>query len=442
MFAMKRSYLLFFLIFFLALSSELIADTFKLDTGQIIEGVILNETETEYTVAIPLGKIAIKKDNVLSLEKASLETNNALRQKWKQNKIEYRNKLRQETTQGVQEKDGKRLIRYKSMWLTEEEYNTLKKEQQLAREKHLAAIEEKNRAEERKRELQDLQEKTAEIISQHKRKRSPLGNSLLKDEGWLALTSRHCIVFIENRDLYAQGKNISRTAEYYFDKIRGDLNLKDYFTFDENIEIFLIEQPKWKSITAYAPQIESAAGFAHYYKKEIYLNVTASKDHLQNILGHEMSHLFLREYVIENFSKKHRIPLWLNEGFANFEGALLEYALPQKTLIDGIRKNYYIKLDRLTAISDYPEEVQTRSFFYAEATILIEFVLTNYGRERFREFIDAVIQKQHQHARNIKHITEKDSKKIISDVVNTTFLHKYYAGYASFEEAWLRYISE
>ena len=72
---------------------------------------------------------------------------------------------------------------------------------------------------------------------------------------------------------------------------------------------------------------------------------------------------------------------------------------------------------------------------------MVEFVLTTYGRERFNEFITTVIETYHREERRPDKLTGKKVRKIILTTIQKTFLGKYYAGYSSFEEAWLRYVT-
>ena len=200
----------------------------------------------------------------------------------------------------------------------------------------------------RKKEYERLKEKTVETIRQGSRKRSQAGNDLLEAHEWLSTQSTNFIFFFKGDTVTPFIESFESTSEYFFDKLRGDLNLKKYFAFDEKIEVFLIhDHVLWDTLSSEFPLDEDIPGFANHHKREIYLHMSSNEEKNNTIFAHELSHIFLKEFSIKTFSKKHYMPLWLTEGFASYQGAVSDYALPKNDLIKALYKNYYIKLDEL-----------------------------------------------------------------------------------------------
>lgn len=76
---------LFSAVLFLFLT-ETKADVIKLKTGREIQGIIQQETEDKVIIEFQLGKMTLVKDNVESIDRASKEENDLLRQKWEDDK--------------------------------------------------------------------------------------------------------------------------------------------------------------------------------------------------------------------------------------------------------------------------------------------------------------------------------------------------------------------
>lgn len=62
-------------------------------------------------------------------------------------------------------------------------------------------------------------------------------------------------------------------------------------------------------------------------------------------------------------------------------------------------------------IASYPEGKELRELFYAQSEKLVEFLITQYGREKFRKFCDLVL-KDKSFKDTISSIYGKDFKDI------------------------------
>jgi hypothetical protein len=96
-------------------------------------------------------------------------------------------------------------------------------------------------------------------------------------------------------------------------------------------------------------------------------------------LPHEMTHLVLHRFIAGD------IPLWLNEGFAEFEGVRLYrnylkargYSLGNIT--DHVARSDYIPLNELTSAVDYPRSRDEVVNFYNESRLLVTFLYYQHG---------------------------------------------------------------
>jgi len=413
----------------------------EMKNGEIIECVIVLESMSDMKVEVPIGKISIPKNTVAKISRYSKGKNDALIEKWRKAKIAHKQKATRESTY-IRPKEGEHLIHYKSKWLTMEEYTKIKEKLREKKEEHLRMKEEEFQEQLLQKERVRLKEETIETIEQGRKRRSKVANEILDGDEWLISQSTNFILFFNEDKIPPSLKKIEKVSELFFDKLRGDLNLKKYFSFDEKIEVYLIQDNQlWEKMLKETSQEKNIFAFSNHYKREIFLDITIKEEHFIPNFAHELSHIFLKEFTITNFSKKHFIPLWLNKGFANYEGALFDYSLPKKDLINAIYKNYYIKLDELLCLYILPKDNHKRKLFYAEAASLVDFMLTTHGRKRFNKFITTLIQKYYEEEKHPDKLTVKKVRKILLSTIKETFLADYYAGYSSFEEAWLRYVT-
>jgi hypothetical protein len=106
-----------------------------------------------------------------------------------------------------------------------------------------------------------------------------------------------------------------------------------------------------------------------------------------NVLGHEIAHLMIHRYYPDG------IPLWLNEGFAQFvsKGAQASYLRARnynaKPLSQAVAAEKWIPLGTLTTMT-YPPSDQVETF-YDESEKLVRFLALT-DKASFLTFLDAV----------------------------------------------------
>ncbi|MDP8237010.1 MAG: hypothetical protein P9M08_11550 [Candidatus Erginobacter occultus] len=96
-----------------------------------------------------------------------------------------------------------------------------------------------------------------------------------------------------------------------------------------------------------------------------------SDDLFGTVIPHELAHLLLE--VSLNSSRKHLVPLWLHEGFAQTQEEK-DFAPVARALSQEGEKEL-IPLEELAAITAYPDDYRRRELFYQQAEGLVRFLL-------------------------------------------------------------------
>jgi len=96
-----------------------------------------------------------------------------------------------------------------------------------------------------------------------------------------------------------------------------------------------------------------------------------SDDLFGTVIPHELAHLLLE--VSLNSSRKHLVPLWLHEGFAQTQEEK-DFA-PVSADLSREGKEGLIPLGELAAITAYPDDYRRRELFYQQSEGLVRFLL-------------------------------------------------------------------
>ena len=354
-----------FILLFLFCSLNSYADTIYLKNGNRLKGIITKETDKSVELKINLGaKVTFSKDDIKSIEKESEEQHLKLEEGWSagKNKTEV-NEIAKDVFEEEQLKKG--LVKYKDQWVTLEEKERIQVTN-LARDMDKGSGE-------RRFSLKD------DNIA-----RSDTAKKLLAKGNWFLRESEHFSVFY--RDL-AQAKIVSDKAEYYFEKIIYDLGYEKDFKWDKKCQVFIVESPdKWKDfLKGIGFNADLIGGFVpNYGEREMFL-CAMSEGYLALTFPHELTHL-----IFKDVAGKNTIPLWLNEGLANYEASLT--SISNELLAKNIKQDTHILLGDLLRISNYPEGKEARELFYAQSEKLVEFLITQCGREKFRKFCDFMLK--------------------------------------------------
>jgi hypothetical protein len=166
-------------------------------------------------------------------------------------------------------------------------------------------------------------------------------------------------------------------AEWSYGAIKKDLEVaQDSFERKCHVYVFLNE-PVWHEFVRIGKRDAWTGGWCT--GRELFFQ---SRPHFKfqgTTLPHEITHLVLHRFVGGD------IPLWLNEGFAEFEGirlCRLYLKLRRQTLVsvrDHLERDQYVALKDLTATVDYPKERNDVEFFYTESERLVRFLYDQHG---------------------------------------------------------------
>jgi hypothetical protein len=362
---MTRKIAIIFIFLFLFACQELFGDMVYLKNGNRVKGIITRETDKSVEVKINLGaKVTFSKDDIKNIEKESEDQHVELEEEWgaEKNKAEVK-----EISKNVFEEEQlkKGLVEYKDRWITPEEKERLQTAN-IARDSD-----------------RDSGEKRF-LLKDDNIARSNTAKKLLSKGNWFLRETEHFSVFY--RDLN-QAKIVSDKAEYYFEKIIYDLGYEKDFKWDKKCQVFIVETPdKWKEfLKSIGFNADLVGGFVpNYGEAEMFL-CALSEGYLALTFPHELTHLIFKEVA-----GKKTIPLWLNEGLANYEANVT--SISNELLTKNIKQGTHILLGDLLRIASYPEGKNTRELFYAQSEKLVEFLITQCGREKFRKFCDFILK--------------------------------------------------
>lgn len=344
--------------------TEVFADSIYLKNGSKISGIITEEDENSVKIKINIGAIvAFSKQDIERIERQTDVEHARITQGWESEKA-----LRAE--QGVgenvfvkEEKEG--LVEYKGEWIAPEEKERL----QAAN----IAIDANKRLKERR--FWDQKDHS---------KRSTFAKKLFERGKWFMRETEHFVIFYEN---VSQAKIVSDKAEYYFEKITYDLAYEGEIDWDMKCQVYIVESvEKWRDfLKDIGFNADLVGGFVpNYAEKEMFL-CTLSEAYLALTFPHELTHLIFGE-----IAGKNTIPLWLNEGLANYEASVT--SISNELLIQHIRQGSHILLGDLLRMTGYPEGKKIRELFYAQSEKLVEFLIVQHGRQKFRKFCEFILK--------------------------------------------------
>lgn len=196
---------------------------------------------------------------------------------------------------------------------------------------------------------------------------------------WRKVSSPHFIVMYTGDEALA--KTVAERAESYYTAIATDLGytrFKNFWLWDNRVKILIYPTAESFAEACNAPVW--AAGRASAQRHEIASYRQSGEGFLSDLLPHELSHLILSDFIGEP-----RVPLWLTEGFAQWEqggrkppaaGRLMPRRFPLKdlTAMDIRRDN-----DRDRVI-----------IFYAQSASVVGFLINTYGGDAFGVFCRAL----------------------------------------------------
>ncbi len=227
---------------------------------------------------------------------------------------------------------------------------------------------------------------------------SPMGRQLLDDPEfkWEHAHTEHFVVHFERQTFAVK---VARQAEFFYDFISSDLgSAQDHMTNRSHIFIFR-DGEDWKHfISAYKVDIEWA--FSLVNGMVMYLQQAENSSDSWAILGHEMTHLVFNRFF------PGRIPLWLNEGTAEWYGEFAYAAFKgiKKSKRQVFRRiNEVYPIASLVSMPAYPSDPKAVRSFYDTSKFLVGFLQLKFPQEKFAPFLEDMSKDAELESALLKH---------------------------------------
>ena len=219
--------------------------------------------------------------------------------------------------------------------------------------------------------------------------------------------------FIIHYQLWDVKNRLIREAEYYYWKIQDDMKLSsDLASHKSHIFVFQDDEG-WNAFQA-ATGLHGIAGVTMGHEFFSYYPKRKDKD-FSGTVAHEMTHLVFNRFFTG------RPPLWLNEGFAEYQAHNAFQSLYGKRL-GAINKDASLvgQIDflKMTTWTGYQQNMSVNQAFYVKAQLAVGLLIDKGGPERFVQFITTMIQNPdfpaafNQHYRDIFKDTDKFLKEL------------------------------
>ena len=270
---------------------------------------------------------------------------------------------------------------------------------------------------------------------------------------WEEQKSEHFILYHESlrgsSDLAEQReakrlflKSVLEKAEEYYQAIAADLGYprySEFWTWDKRVRIYIY--PTRQQFLRETQQPQWSHGMADYTRKAVFSYIL-SENFMHSILPHEIAHLVFRDFV----GFKGEIPLWLDEGVAQWEERTDKSAI--KGQIAGLYANdallsiddmmnldiRAIKINDRIYIRMVPTSKNTKTVlfldarhlvdtYYLQSASLVGFLIERFGSKEFAHFCRQL----------------RDGKSVEQALIDTYPAH--IRGLDDFERQWRAYVA-
>lgn len=177
---------------------------------------------------------------------------------------------------------------------------------------------------------------------------------------------------------------VAAGLEEYYKRFLKDLECGSMLKKKPQVYIFASRQDYLDKVKALGYNVENTGGIAipRSARKPAEIYSFLSDNLLDEVLPHELTHLLFRE-ITAGLKTNATIPLWLNEGMAEYEKKTKRYKSEVKRALS---ENALIPLKEVVGYTAYPADLNKNRFFYAESASIVEFLLTRYGGSKFISF--------------------------------------------------------
>lgn len=208
-------------------------------------------------------------------------------------------------------------------------------------------------------------------------------------EAWRVYKSRHFLVFYDQ----APEDFIRSTAEYaegYYDRIAQELGFMrfDFWLWDNRARIYIHNSALEYQ---YATGNPSWSGGAASASDKVIHTYVHAENFVHTILPHEMGHIIFREFV---GAYNPAVPLWLEEGVASYQEKA-KYAGARSAVKQAQLGGRQIDLYQLSSAGSlFLLDEHSAYLFYAQAFTIVDFLIQEYGADRFVYFCQNLRDKQ------------------------------------------------
>lgn len=238
----------------------------------------------------------------------------------------------------------------------------------------------------------------------------------------LSILSLSKVIEVFNGDFYS---NLSETevSEYLFlyDCMESKSDIDEVIYILENkcstpiemLKVKDIHKPQIRLLSKFNKQYSESLGYVYFHNNVItILNSTAVSDisnldkneKFTELVSHEYTHFLINSKLKENKLFPKTIPLWFNEGIAEYVGISSRNGYIPETL------ETTIKLSDINDIfNDDPD------LFYNQSVVFVSYLVRNYGYEVIGSILDSLKKNNFEEA--IEIVTGEN----INDISNKLF---------------------
>ncbi|MCX5703929.1 MAG: peptidase MA family metallohydrolase, partial [Candidatus Omnitrophica bacterium] len=212
-------------------------------------------------------------------------------------------------------------------------------------------------------------------------------------------------------------KQLIDKSEDYYNRIAQDLGFTryDFWTWDKRAKIYIHDNAaNYQAATA---QPSWSIGCAQVAQK-IIQTFPYAKGFFETVLPHEMGHIIFREFIGLGNSA---IPLWLEEGVASYQEKI-RYRQANMLIKEAINEGEFINLRELSSVNpQLMSNPQLADLFYAESFSVVDFLIKEFGRDKFVLFCQNL----------------RDKKNLERALVSTYS----FSNIQELNDAWVRYLN-
>jgi hypothetical protein len=206
----------------------------------------------------------------------------------------------------------------------------------------------------------------------------------VRPEGWKHGETEHFVYHFFDRPT---ASSVSVEAEFHYRVIAAELG-RDTSTWERKCHLFLFDDANdWKAFQKFGGLDPWTGGIHGEGALFVLRNPGPKADN--TTLPHEITHLVLYRFFGQG------IPLWLNEGFAEYAATRCRAAFYRARGYSArpravpVKAGLYIPVSDLTTATGYPSEEDHVAAFYDESQKLVRF-LSAADRKGFVAFLDAM----------------------------------------------------